>query len=88
MPGTPLNFRFSIGVFRFYFIFYLFYFFVWENLASVSERYIFTNKTKCQIFLDIVSGRDFFAKLKCLSLWKVGWGKVGSGPTFYFYLFF
>jgi hypothetical protein len=60
---------------------FIFIFFVWENLTSVSERYI-------------------FAKLKGLSLWKVGWGgamagpgrvgsgQVGSDPILFFEIFF
>ena len=31
-----------------------------------------------EIFVQKFSSRRFFAKLKCLSLWKVGWGQVRS----------
>ena len=54
-----------------------------ENLTSVSEQYICTK----------VLQKKIFAKLKGLSLWKVGWGRVGpgqvgAGPTYILFIFY
>ena len=69
--------------------------FVWENLTSVSERCMYLYKSSGHSLQ-----KKIFAKVKGLSLWKVGWGRagsgrvgagsgrVGSGPTFFYFFLF
>ena len=80
-PSFLLSFCLSVCLSRFEILHCLY------GKILASERYICIKGQR----------QRFFAKLKCLSLWKFGWGQVGlgqvqpgqigSGPTFFYFIF-